>query len=160
METKTEFLLHTVSLIRQGILTADPRFLEAANAHFDELLTICNGCGTESSHLVPEHAWGIRLTFACYIHDFDYKVGQTEADRKYADERFKKNLKALIAQGNFILYPVRRARIETYYRTVRICGEKPFWQDKSINKLTLSSTAANADEFKLQEPIGNVSSNS
>jgi hypothetical protein len=159
-ETKTELVLHTVALVQASILEADPRFLEFALSHLDELFKICNGCGTESSHLVPEHAWGVRLTYACYIHDFDYFLGQTEADRRYADDRFKKNLKALIAEGNMFLYPARRIRIETYYRTVRICGEKPFWQAKAINVITLTSTLAPATEFQLQGPIGNVTTNS
>jgi len=133
---KIKALEHTLNLIRTGVLEADPRMLECDVIY---LATICNGCGAANAKidLIPDTCWGLYIGYACMVHDFDYHIGKTEADRRFADERFKRNLLALIARSNPALWPARRIRVNTYYKSVRMCGESPFWSGKELNVVTL-----------------------
>jgi hypothetical protein len=139
--TKLDIIIQTQSLVTFGILEADPRFMLA---DLGELMLICNGCGTEKSSLVPDHMYGLYIGYCCYIHDYDYYLGQTEADRRFADERFKRNLRAMVRLEGGVFKPVRYLRVNTYYQSVRICGEQAFWQNKEINLVTLQTFTVEA----------------
>lgn len=134
--TKFDILIATQALVINGVLEADPRFLSMDLA---ELLGICNGCGTEKSSIVPDTMYGLYIGYCCYIHDLDYFLGMTEADRKFADDRFKRNLLALVKASDWKLYIPRKIRVNTYHKTVRICGEQAFWAKKEHNVLTLKT---------------------
>lgn len=137
--SKLSTLLRTIDFIQEGVLDADPRMLECS---VEYLATICNGCGAADAKidLVPDSVWGLYIGYACMIHDFDYHMGTTEADRRFADERFKKSLLILIAAASKALWPARRIRVNSYYKIVRACGEAPFWNAKAYNIVTLGVT--------------------
>jgi hypothetical protein len=135
-------LIRTVQLVKAGTLQADPRFIET---ELEALLFICNGCGAAGKvDLIPDTMYGLYVGYVCFIHDFDYKLGLTEADRRFADLRFKENLLKLIAIEGGPLWIPRRVRVNTYYKSVRLCGEQPFWAGKEINKVTLGVWTAEA----------------
>ena len=138
--SKLDSLILALELIQNKQLGADPRMVEVG---IDYLATICNGCGPAGAKLdlVPDHIWRLYIGHVCHIHDFDYSMGTTEADRKFADDRLKANLTIVIANGSSILYPARRVRVESIYRAVRLGGEAPFWARKESNIITLGTYA-------------------
>lgn len=130
-------LVRTVELVKSGVLEADPGFI---STDLEALLFICNGCGAAGKRdLIPDTMYGLYIGYACLIHDFDYNLGKTEADRRFADERFKRNLLKLIGMDSKLFWPARRIRVNTYYESVRICGEAPFWTGKLFNTVTLGT---------------------
>lgn len=135
-DPKIKVLEHTLRLVRAELLQADPRML---STDLLQLALICNGCGAANAKidLIPDHIYGVYVGYACMIHDFDYHIGKTEADRKFADDRLKANLLYLISNGSVILWPARRLRVNTYYKSVRLAGEAPFWSGKEFNVVTL-----------------------
>ena len=135
--------MEKIRALEQTIKYATARMLEADGRMLDadilQLALICNGCGAANAKIdfVPDSIWGLYIGYACMIHDFDYYMGKTEADRRFADERFKRNLLTIISWGNKAMWPARRIRVNTYYNLVRACGEAPFWSGKEINLVTL-----------------------
>ena len=104
--------------------------------NWDVCKIVSNGCGTSGwkGKLVPETMWGIRVTDACNVHDYDYHFGETLADKKRADKRFLKNLRTLVKRGskgwNKIFLPFRLVRCKTYYIAVARGGERAFFEGK------------------------------
>jgi len=137
-KTKFEILVDTIELVKNHQLEASPFLL---TMDIDKLLGICNGCGAAGAKidLIPDGMYGLDISSACYIHDLDYFLGETEADRRFADDRLKRNLLTLIAAGNAIMWPARRVRVNTYHKAVRMCGEQPFWAGKAHNIITLGT---------------------
>ncbi len=98
----------------------------------EERASRCNGCGTKGlgGWLVPDTLWGLDITEACNIHDWDYWEGRTEEDKINADSRFLDNMLKVIQEGTWILRPIRRARAMLYYSAVRDGGDAAFWKGK------------------------------
>jgi hypothetical protein len=98
-----------------------------------ELLT--NGCGTGGliGLLVPDTIYGLPVHRACDIHDFMYRIGETEKDKEEADIAFLNNLLRIIeARTRWkILLELRVCRARTYYRAVRDLGGPAFWSGKN-----------------------------
>lgn len=134
---KEKAILTTVELVLNGHLEADARFCQTS---LSDLALVCNGCGAANAKFdfVPDNIWGLYIGYACIIHDFDYQMGTTEADRRFADARFKRNLQALIRMHGGPLMPARFARSFTYYYSVRLGGESAFWTGKAANIVTLT----------------------
>ncbi|GEM_PF-2826344 len=128
-QTLTESLIKTLELVEAGKLDADARF---ARINFDELLEICNSCGSKGSRLpVPQTAWGLDLRPMCQIHDADYYYGQTHEDKERADRRMRNNGHRLVRLFSvWFLKPVRRLRVLTYYKLVQTWGGEAFWDGK------------------------------
>lgn len=86
----------------------------------------CNGCGTEGwkGALVPDTIWGLPISAACDIHDWQYAEGDHAADKDLADVTFFLNLLALIRRAadasvaGWVLKLVRQRRAFTYYQAV------------------------------------------
>lgn len=137
-KTKFEILVDTIELVKNRQLEASPLLL---TMDIDKLLAICNGCGAAGAKidLIPDGMYGLDISPACYAHDLDYALGETEADRRFADERLKRNLLTLIASGNPVMWLARRIRVNTYYKAVRLCGEQAFWAGKAHNIITLGT---------------------
>ena len=105
---------------------------------------IANGCGTEGwkGKIVPETIYGINVTKACNIHDYDYFYGVSKEDKVIADQRFKRNLQYLIRKGTVIsdkwykkhfdlmLLQLKLVRCNTYYFAVKRLGHDAFWEGK------------------------------
>ena len=87
--------------------------------------------------------YGMSITRACNIHDWDYQRGNTESEKDAADDRFRRNLQTLIdyefryAPGWQRVTGVRRLlrwlrgwRAQTYYLAVHYHGSSAFWAGK------------------------------
>ncbi len=96
---------------------------------------ICNGCGTKGivGAMVPDKIYGLRITDACNIHDFQYSIGETIDDKESADRAFLNNLLRLIDAGtdNPWLTRMRVRRAKIYYRAVAELGGPAFWAGKN-----------------------------
>jgi hypothetical protein len=86
--------------------------------------------------LVPETAYGLRLSAACSIHDFMYRYGFTDQDKVDADEVFLNNMIRIIEvkTSSKILMFLRLRRARTYYLAVKLFGGPAFWNGKNKNE--------------------------
>lgn len=96
---------------------------------------VTNGCGTSGwkGALVPETMWGLSVTPACNIHDWQYSCGATLADKEEADRCFLNNMLRIIesAGGWWVLKSLRRTRAKDYYDAVYCFGGPAFWDGKN-----------------------------
>ena len=129
-KTPYENIIDTLQLVRDGVLDADPRFLETP---IDELLKICNGCGAAGAKIdfVPDTIWGLSVRPVCNLHDFDYHFGITISHKESGDRRMlNNNLRMIQAYSSRMLRKLRRIRALTYYKTVKYFGGPAFWSNK------------------------------
>ena len=114
-------------------LECSPEYLAASEL---TVFRICNGCGSAKAKFdfVPDSIYGLSITPACYIHDWDYNVGSTLRDKEIADRRLLNNMLTLIDMQTGwhqrVLKPLRRWRAMTYYTAVRDMGHSAFWAGK------------------------------
>lgn len=98
---------------------------------------ISNGCGVSGwkGKLVPDTIWGLKITEACNIHDWEYAAGATIADKDAADRAFHNNMLRLIdadtSRLGRMLKPLRRRRAWVYYEAVQHLGGPAFWAEKN-----------------------------
>ena len=92
------------------------------NSGYDKLTkaekkAICNGCSFS-----PDRIWGLRITEACNIHDYDCKQANTKKKRDRIDARFYKNICILIDNrgGWRWLKRLRYNRAMLYYKAVSL----------------------------------------
>lgn len=108
------------------IQTEDGLWLREPFLHLTESAKaeICNGIGAASglTKNLPSTIWGLDCHEAGDIHDYDYAVGGTAADRRIADQVFLHNLYVIIERGWRILAWIRKIRARTYYVTLRLGG--------------------------------------
>jgi len=104
------------------------------NATDEERARICNGAGAKDGLKVPNTFWGLRMTPAFDVHDWDYHHGKTQEDKDNADKYMLFNTLIIIESQvgimNAILKPLRRRRALLYYEAVVIWGNKAFWVGK------------------------------
>lgn len=98
---------------------------------------ICNGCGPGGAiiDLVPDTIYGLSIREACQIHDYDYHVGKTWADKKRADRRFLQNIGTLIRAKKkqfWWMYRLRMSRAKKYYNAVKYFGGSAFKAGKDF----------------------------
>ena len=102
-----------------------------------------NGCGTSGwkGWIVPDTLWGLNISEACNIHDWDYHYGQSMDDKEKADLNFLTNMLRLINAGWRIFRWLRTRRAYKYYKAVHYLGEKAFLANKQgINEFKLNQT--------------------
>ena len=58
----------------------------------EQMCEVCNGCGPASWKVRLDNMLGVNLFEPCAIHDYDYNIGGTKADRRRADVRFIVNI--------------------------------------------------------------------
>jgi len=102
------------------------------NFSWNAAKSISNGCGTDGwkGKIVPETMYGLNISIACDIHDFDYYFGMDWADKTEADNRFLDNLCRIIKHEskwwNCWLNPLRRIRAKEYHLAVKYFGSNAF----------------------------------
>lgn len=110
--------------------------LEMSQSYFEATAEVraqvCNGCGPGGwkFDIIPDNLYGLDITEACNIHDWDYTVGETEADKKVADERLLCNLITICKSGSWVLRPFRIRAAKGYYESVSHFGHDAFWANK------------------------------
>jgi len=78
---------------RAPFLECDQSFRDASQDLID---ATCNGCGARDGIDVPDTIWGLSITRACNVHDWDYQRGISAQMKDIADDRFRRNLQKLI----------------------------------------------------------------
>ena len=83
--------------------------------------------------LVPETIYGLRITTACAIHDFMYRLGGNDKDKCEADDVFLNNMIRIIEAHtkNRVVLWARLKRAQLYYQVVRNFGGPAFWMGKN-----------------------------
>lgn len=94
-----------------------------------------NGCGTSGwkGKLVPDTIYGISISEACKVHDFEYHMGLIADEKEMADIRFLANIKLTIkheSKWSSFLNPLRYVRAKTYYNAVAKFGDDAFFDGK------------------------------
>ena len=95
-----------------------------------------DSCGPGSgigNLVVPETVFGLRITPACFIHDFCWQVADASwADFHQANSIFLHNLLAIIKarSANMLMQAIRNYRAITYYNAVDLVGQNIFWAEK------------------------------
>ncbi|MFZ2405536.1 MAG: hypothetical protein WAW41_10395 [Methylobacter sp.] len=99
----------------------------------EEKARICNGAGAAGkwiSSIIPNTMYGLNCAEAFNIHDYDYEVGVSRADKERADRNLLLNLLTLIEhRGGWLMFP-RRRRAMKYYEAVQLLGDEAFFKGK------------------------------
>ena len=95
----------------------------------------CNGCGAANAKLdfVPDTIYGLDISAACHIHDWDYFDGLTIEDKASADRRVLNNIYRIIKRDKSWRRCIRflmRRRAKKYYHAVHYFGGAAFWDGK------------------------------
>jgi len=120
-----------------GDLLASPSFIAATP---EQIAATVNGCGDSGAKFdfVPESIYGLRVSWACYVHDWDYLEGETLEDKSNADYRFLRNMLWLVERERGFVAAVlrlfRRRRALVYYEAVVEFGHTAFWRGKDGQK--------------------------
>lgn len=128
--SRLQSLLMTIDMVKEGKLDAHPDFLKT---RLHDLIKICNGCGAADAKIdfVPDTNYGLYVGYACQDHDFSYKVGVTEDDKKEADMRMLSNtLKIISWNSNWLMKILRSKRANSYYLAVDLKGGDAFYKGK------------------------------
>lgn len=99
----------------------------------------CNGCGGAATGwltwlvawLIPDTIWGLDVTEACNIHDWQYSHGKGKAR---ADLMLLCNLLILCSAGLKRLFPLRALRCLAFYLAVTAFGRR-FYGRKIADKV-------------------------
>lgn len=114
-------------------LLAHPSYNKASA---EEKARICNGCGSAQAKFdfVPDSIYGLKISEACYRHDWRYSIGRTLEEKAHADWEFLQNLLTIIESApgffNKALRIPRRARAMKYYGAVVDFGDEAFFAGK------------------------------
>ena len=97
----------------------------------EELSRIVNGCGPGNwkGKLISDSILGVRIKEACEIHDFMYRFGRSEHDRRKADRVFLNNMMRMTEaeSSNVFSFWLRSTKAVAYYAIVRSVGGRYFW---------------------------------
>jgi len=102
----------------------------------EQRAAICNGCGAAGAKFdfVPDTIYGLKISEACFRHDWRYNLGTTLEEKAHADWEFLQNLLMIIESApglfNKALRIPRRARAMKYYGAVRDFGDEAFFAGK------------------------------
>lgn len=99
----------------------------------------CCGAGEGIGNiLVPENTLGLRISPACFIHDYDFKFAEPTWEAFHAaNSRFLHNLISIVqvTSESSVLRHLRLYRCVTYYNAVDTVGNKVFWAMKREQQL-------------------------
>lgn len=95
---------------------------------------IVNGAGAAGewiSCFIPNTMYGLDVEECFNIHDYDYHVGRSWAEKYLADSRMLRNLLKVINWKGGLLAFLRRRRALKYYEAVHLGGDEAFWKGKN-----------------------------
>ena len=147
-----------VTQILEAGLTPPPAMYNYSNT---QLVKICNGCGAADSwlnYIIPEGYDDVEFIAACYIHDFDYYMGDCLQDKVNADAAFLANLIMLCNMD----YEVGRKRLCSrhgraylYFSMVDRFGHKAFVAGRGI-KLETAEIIKSLPEPEVVNGVGDT----
>lgn len=114
--------------------------LRAPQSYLDALpevvAQVVNGCGPGGwkFDVIADNLLGLPIGEECDVHDWEYTVGLTLADKEAADERFLLNMlwKIRHAEGwkaKCLVLPRMWLALK-YYEAVALAGRSAFWDGK------------------------------
>lgn len=108
-------------------LHAPLSFFETEELTLNLMIGGC-GPGKIGDALVPDTIYGLNITPACAIHDYEYSTGKSTLEKQKADFRFLCNILIIInKKSKFGLVRwVRRYRAMSYYSAVADGGNQHF----------------------------------
>ncbi|UOA08610.1 hypothetical protein [Methylobacter sp. S3L5C] len=104
------------------------------NISVEEKALICNGAGAAGYWIncfIPNALYGLDCVEAFNIHDYDYEVGVSLADKDRADNNLLTNLLMLINERGGWLKWLRTNRALKYYQAVNEFGKHAFYYGKT-----------------------------
>lgn len=112
-------------------LIAPDSFWKTLKEEVDKCQGGC-GPGKKGDYLVPDKIFGISITEACRIHDWEYYIGETKEDKRNADFNFLLNMLDINYKRskNRILRMIRDHIIFNYFLSVYYCGDHSFFKNK------------------------------
>lgn len=87
-----------------------------------------------SDVIVPETLWGLKVSPACFVHDFMWdEASPTWNDFHISNSVFLRNILSIVEcnSASSILKRLRMYRAVTYYNAVDSIGESVFWNIKT-----------------------------
>jgi len=124
--------LTDTKLKQLGIIASDNYW----NASEEVRKIVSAGCGPNGwkVDIVPDRILFLSVKDACKIHDWMYREGITDKDKKYADVVFYLNMKNIINKKPWFNPKfLRLTRLEiarNYYRAVKVFGKVAFYKGK------------------------------
>lgn len=114
--------LEIIRSIREGDLKRPASF---DTCNIELLLIVCNGCGSAQASFdyIPDTIYGLDVSPACFIHDYEYYLGE---DKIKADNNIRDNINTLISRASVWLRGIRRARAAWYYYLPKWMGGSSF----------------------------------
>lgn len=118
-------------------LFAPPEYWEMKRDSPKLLKKVCNGAGPKGfGFIIPDTLWGLRITEAANIHDYQYSIYHlpwSNEERDKADRIFLNNMQRIIEAGTKwgVLKWLRYRRAKTYYNAVHIFGGPAYWSKKN-----------------------------
>ncbi len=120
----------------------------------------CNGCGPSGwlSIFIPNYFYGLDISEACQIHDWDYYEGTDWTDKLEADTRFLYNLMVIINRNDIhtdtLTTQKRLDRAILYYKFVSKYGESAFIADrKGVHTKKTVESLINKDKEDIDNNI-------
>jgi len=116
----------------KAVLLLAPPGIEWPAIHLEKFGTYCGPGHGIGDLLVPDTMWGLKVSAACYVHDFMWAVAEPSwADFHYSNSVFLHNLLRIIDAHGGILKYLRSYRAVTYYAAVdSVAFAKIFWAMK------------------------------
>ena len=108
------------------------------NLGYYNTLTACGAGEGIGDKLVPETIWGVRVTLACFVHDYMWELSEASwADFHHSNAVFLSNINAVIlALSNKsrvnVMKNLRMYRAVTYFNSVDTVGAELFWLSKEV----------------------------
>jgi hypothetical protein len=94
----------------------------------------CCGAGQGFGDIiVPETLWGLRISAACFIHDWMWNNADCTWEYFHSSNAiFLRNMLEIIeTQSIWMLKPFRRHRASMYFAAVDTVGASVFWKEKA-----------------------------
>lgn len=143
----------TFRYIENGIVEVPQGFVETDQQY---LFFVCNGCGSAQAKMdfVPDSIYRLCITAACHPHDFEYEHAYTLGEKLAADERFKRNIHALIDcdRSWWRDKDKMKSKFEFYYTMVRKAGVEALEKKRFLhNQIEFNKVQGMPIDFNIDE---------
>ena len=130
MKTKTFTLIGENG---KNITIIAPEDIEFPSIYVSDFTSYCGAGKGLGDIIVPETIWGLRISPACFVHDFMWADANPTWEEFHASNAiFLRNIISLIMgqSKSSILKYFRMYRAVTYYNAVDHIGQNIFWSIK------------------------------
>lgn len=147
----TQTLNDTFRMIEQDLLDVPQGFSESDELY---LFYCCNGCGSATAKFdyVPDSIFGLCITAACHLHDFEYEHAYTLGEKLTADERFRVNIHKIVdADRSWWRSKAKmKNKFEFYFTMVRKAGVEALEKKRYLhNQLAFNRVQGMPTDFNI-----------